>query len=95
MTTIYVDHAKVEAAAQDFARRADALKALLGSLDDGLAPMIASWEGSAQSMYLEKKAAWDAAAADLTALLASISTLTGEVHQAYTDTVAANRAMWA
>lgn len=94
MTQIYVDHAKLEAAAQDLARRQEALQQLLSSLENGLAPMIASWEGSAQSMYLEKKAAWDAAAADLTALLGSISRLTEEAHQSYLDAVNTNRTIW-
>lgn len=95
MTSIYVDHAQLETAAQDFARRHEALQTVLTNLEDGLAPMIASWEGSAQSMYVEKKAAWDAAAADLAALLAGITRLTTDAHQGYVATVEANRATWA
>jgi early secretory antigenic target protein ESAT-6 len=94
MTQLYVDHAKLEAAAQDLARRQQALQQLLTSLEDGLGPMIASWEGSAQSMYVEKKAAWDAAAADLAALLGSISRLTEQAHQGYLDAVTTNRTSW-
>jgi WXG100 family type VII secretion target len=94
MTQIYVDHAKLDAAAQDFARRQEALQSLLAGLEEGLAPMIASWEGSAQGMYLEKKAAWDAASADLAALLADIGRLTGRAHESYVDTVSANQTIW-
>jgi WXG100 family type VII secretion target len=94
MTNIYVDHEALGAAAQDFARRHEALQEVLTNLENGLAPMIASWEGSAQSMYVEKKAAWDAAAADLTALLAGITRLTSEAHEGYLATVAANQATW-
>jgi len=95
MNDIYVDYAALETAAQDFGRRHEALQTVLTNLEDGLAPMIASWEGSAQSMYLEKKAAWDAAAADLSALLAGITRLTSEAHDGYVATVNANRATWA
>jgi early secretory antigenic target protein ESAT-6 len=94
MTNIYVDHARLESAAQDFAQRHEALQTVLTDLEDGLAPMIATWEGSAQSMYLEKKAAWDAAAADLTALLAGITRLTTDAHEGYAATVSANHATW-
>jgi early secretory antigenic target protein ESAT-6 len=94
VTEIYVDHAQLEAAAQNFAQRREQLQNVLSTLEEGLAPMIASWAGSAQSMYLEKKAAWDTAAADLSTLLGGIARMTGEAHQGYLDVVATNQATW-
>ncbi len=91
---IYVDHGKLASAASDFGRRHQTLQDILDRLEAGLAPMVGSWEGSTQAMYIEKKAAWERASRDLTALLASIKQLTGDAHQGYVDTVAANKAMW-
>jgi ESAT-6 family protein len=91
---IYVEHDKLEAAAADFGKRHQALHEILEKLEAGLAPMVGSWEGSAQAMYVEKKAAWDRAAGDLAALLASIRQLTADAHQGYVSTVATNVQMW-
>lgn len=92
--TIYVDHAKLEAAAADFGKRHQSLESILDTLESGLAPMVASWEGSTQAMYIEKKAAWERASRDLTALLQAIGKLTHDTHLGYLDTVAANKTTW-
>lgn len=91
---IYVDHDKLDAAAQDFGKRHDALEDILDRLEGDLAPMVASWEGNAQLLYVEKKAAWDKASRDLTLLLQSIKKLTHDAHQGYQQTVSTNLQMW-
>ena len=92
---IYVDHDKLDAAAADFGKRHAALESILDTLESGLAPMVGSWEGSTQAMYVEKKATWERASRDLTALLANIKALTHDTHQGYLDTVHANQTTWA
>jgi len=92
---IYVDHDKLDAAATDFGKRHQSLEHILDTLEAGLAPMVGSWEGSAQAMYMEKKAAWERASRDLTALLKAIGTLTHDTHLGYLDTVNANKSTWA
>ncbi len=91
---IYVDHDKLEAAATDFGKRHQSLEHILDTLESGLAPMVGSWEGSAQAMYAEKKLAWERASRDLTALLADIKQLTHDAHQGYVSTVSANVKLW-
>jgi WXG100 family type VII secretion target len=91
---IYVEHDKLETAANDFGKRHQALQEILDKLEAGLAPMVGSWEGSAQAMYVEKKAAWERASRDLAALLATIKDQTHSAHQGYLDTRAANLTMW-
>lgn len=91
---IYVDPAKLEQAAANFERHDRSLQAILSQLEADLAPLIASWEGSAQEMYLQKKAAWDTAANDLAGLLASITSVTRDAHAGYVDTITANKNMW-
>jgi early secretory antigenic target protein ESAT-6 len=91
---IYVDPAKLEQGAANFETHDRSLRAILSQLEADLAPLIASWEGSAQEMYLQKKAAWDAAANDLAGLLASITSVTRHAHEGYVDTITANKNMW-
>ncbi len=91
---IYVEHDKLAAAADDFGKRHQSLQDLLDKLEAGLAPMVGSWEGTAQAMYVEKKAAWERAARDLATLLAEIKKLTHDAHHGYVDTVATNLKMW-
>lgn len=91
---IYVDHDKLDAAAQDFGHRHDALEGILDKLEADLAPMVAGWEGSAQVLYVEKKAAWEKASRDLNGLLKSIKDVTRNAHEGYKQTVSNNASMW-
>lgn len=93
--TIYVDYATIQQAAKDFSRRQQQLTSALETLESGLAPMLASWEGSARDLYVEKKAEWDKAAADLSALLTAISQHTQRAHDGYAEVVTANKSAWA
>lgn len=94
MTEIYVDHQRLLEAQHNFARHHEQLHAILSELESGLAPMLASWDGSARQLYAERKAQWDAAALDLSALLKSIVELTRTAHEGYSRLVAANVAAW-
>ena len=94
MTSIYVDHAKLDAAGRDFAAHHKTLTEILGDLESGLAPMIASWGGAAQAMYVEKKDAWDRGATDLADLLHDIAVRTKSAHEGYVHLVADNVKAW-
>lgn len=91
---IYVDYDQVSTAADNFGKRHQTLESILDTLESGLAPMVGSWEGSAQAMYVEKKAAWERASRDLTALLKSMQKLTKDAHQGYQTVVSDNLTMW-
>ena len=49
--------------------------------------MVSTWSGEARDLYMVKKANWDTAAKDLTALLGQIATLTGDAYEAYCTAV--------
>lgn len=91
---IYVDPEKLEAAAGNFAAHENTLRSILSQLETDLAPLVASWEGDAQQLYVAKRAAWDSAALDLANLLGSITSVTRDAHAGYVETIAKNKAMW-
>jgi len=91
---IYVDPEKLETAAGNFAAHEKALRSIISQLETDLAPLVASWEGSAQELYVAKRAAWDNAALDLASLLGTITTVTRQAHQGYVDTITTNKNMW-
>ncbi|WP_375500237.1 WXG100 family type VII secretion target [uncultured Jatrophihabitans sp.] len=91
---IYVEHAKIEAAAGHLRAHKKSFDDILSTLEGDLAPMVATWSGEARDLYLTKKRNWDRAAADLTALLAHIATITETAHNTYTATVTEVGEMW-
>lgn len=91
---IYVDHGKIEAAAAHLRGHKKSFDDILSTLEGDLAPMVATWSGEARDLYVAKKANWDHAAADLTALLAHIATITETAHGTYTTTVTEVGEMW-
>ncbi len=91
---IYVDHEQLDAAVQNYGNRHEKLETILDTLESDLAPMVAGWEGNAQLLYVEKKAAWEKASRELADLLKTIKKLTADAHEGYTKTVAANVELW-
>jgi WXG100 family type VII secretion target len=94
MSHIYVEHARLENAAAALRAHKRTFDDVLAQLESDLAPMIATWSGAARDLYLQKKAAWDRAALDLTELLATIGNLTQDAHRAYVATVDELVQMW-
>lgn len=93
-TEIYVEHARIEAAATHLRNHKKTFDEVLAQLESDLSPMVATWTGEARNMYLGKKANWDRAARDLTALLAHIGTVTEQAHAGYTGAVTELSALW-
>jgi 6 kDa early secretory antigenic target len=91
---VYFDYPTVQQAAQNYAKRHEGLNTILTDLESGLAPMLASWEGSARDLYVEQKVVWDKAAADLTALLKEIITQTQTAHDGYAQVTEDIKALW-
>jgi len=84
---IYVDHGKIETAAANLLAHKSTFDEVLGQLESDLAPMISSWSGEARDLYLQKKAAWDKAARDISDLLGHIAKLTDDAFTTYANTV--------
>lgn len=66
---ILVDHAALDAAAADLSRAVAAIDERLGRLDQELAPLRSDWTGQAQEAYLQARATWDTAIAEMRTLL--------------------------
>jgi 6 kDa early secretory antigenic target len=94
MDSIYVNHAYLSTAADNLAAHKRTFDEVLSGLESDLAPMISTWSGEARDLYLQKKAAWDRAARDLTALLAHISTITESAYTGYCQAVSDVHAVW-
>lgn len=78
----------------DFASVYQALQNTLTTLESQLNASLHAWTGSAQQAYYAAKAKWDAAAADMAAVVNSLSSVIGVANQNYTQTEAVNRSMW-
>jgi early secretory antigenic target protein ESAT-6 len=64
-----VDHAGLDAAADDLRRTVNDIDGRLDRLEQELAPLRSDWTGSAQQAYIAAKARWDRAIAEMRDLL--------------------------
>lgn len=94
MDAIYVDHGKLQTCAGDLAARKGVLDEVLSQLEADLAPMISTWSGEARDLYLQKKAAWDKAAKDISDLLGHIGTITESAFTEYCQAVSDVHTIW-
>jgi 6 kDa early secretory antigenic target len=74
---------------------AQQLNSELADLKAYLAPLVATWTGQASTNYQALQAKWDAAQADLNAVLTQISAALGTANGNYTQAESANASMWA
>ncbi|MBF4163545.1 WXG100 family type VII secretion target [Nocardioides acrostichi] len=80
---IRVNHAGLQAGAQDLTTAVRAIEGRLARLDGELAPLRAQWAGSAQEAYQRAKAQWDQAIAEMKGLLARTSAAVAQADQDY------------
>ena len=76
------------------ARTSQQITAQLEDLKRFLAPMVATWTGTAADDYNVKQRQWDTAAADLTAVLSQIGVAVGHANDGYQQVEAANARRW-
>ena len=77
-----VNHAGLEAAAQDLSTTVKQIDERLNRLESELAPLRSDWTGNAQTAYQVAKTKWDTAMQDMKDLLQQTSTT---VHQSNAD----------
>ncbi|WP_370288589.1 WXG100 family type VII secretion target [Nocardioides sp.] len=65
-----VNHAELDAAAQNMYATVQKLDETLNNLESDIAPKVATWSGSQQESYRSAKAAWDRAMQEMRDLLA-------------------------
>ncbi len=94
MSEIRVAFGALEAARSDVAGTAGRISAQLDDLQRFLAPLVATWEGAAATQYRDAQRRWDAAAADLAAVLAQIGAALGTATDSYRQVEQANAARW-
>ncbi len=83
-----VSFPQLDAAVHDIAATVKSVEGRLDRLDAELAPLTSEWVGSAQLAYIDAKATWDRALADLTETLAEIG---AAVSRASVEYAAADR----
>lgn len=94
MSEIKVTFAALESAQQSVSGTAGRITTQLEDLKRFLAPMAATWEGQAAEDYRVKQRKWDAASADLTAVLSQIGVALGTANEGYQQVEQANAARW-
>jgi WXG100 family type VII secretion target len=77
-----VNHAGLEAAAQDLTTTVKQIDERLNRLESELAPLRSDWQGNAQQAYHVAKTKWDTAMKDMKDLLQDTSMT---VHQSNAD----------
>jgi WXG100 family type VII secretion target len=78
----------------DFASTYAQLQATISTLDGQLRASLSQWDGDAQQAYYAAKAKWDAAMANMAAVLNNLRAVIGEAHVNYSSTEAANASLW-
>jgi WXG100 family type VII secretion target len=78
-----VNHADLDAAADDLRRTVNAIDDRLSRLEQELAPLRSDWTGNAQQAYQTAKAKWDAAMQEMKTLLAETGSTVTQSNQEY------------
>ena len=94
MSEIRVTFSALAAAQSDVGSTAARIGTQLEDLRRYLAPMAATWEGDAAVYYQERQREWDAAAADLNAVLAQIGQSLGLASDSYRSVEQLNSGRW-
>jgi len=69
---ITVKFAALHKAAQDIGTAISTMHSQLDGLKTSIAPMVSTWDGSAQAAYLVRQKQWESAAGDITTLLTQV-----------------------
>jgi early secretory antigenic target protein ESAT-6 len=75
MSNIKVNYAGLSAASADIQKTAAAINSQLGDLQKFLAPLVATWTGTAADAYQEKQRIWNTAQADQQAVMEQMAKL--------------------
>jgi len=84
----------LQAGESDFASIYSQLQSTISTLDAQLRSSLSTWDGAAQQAYYAAKAKWDAAMADMAAVLGNLRTVIGEANVTYSTTETSNAALW-
>lgn len=85
----------LETGASEFASTYAQVVSTVDNLDSQLRSSLSTWTGSAQAAYYECKAKWDAAIADMAAVIQSMGSVVNTANENFQGVENANRSMWA
>ena len=91
---IKVTFGALATAQADVSGTASRITQQLDELRRFLAPMVATWQGTAAQDYRLRQKQWDTAAADLTAVLGQIGVALGAANDGYQQAERLNAARW-
>ncbi len=91
---IKVDAGSLNTAVGDLAAGVASAGTRLSDLKAAIAPMVATWEGSAQQAYQAQQTKWDTAWNDLTAALGNLQTSTQRSNEDHSNGESTNTAAW-
>ena len=83
---LLVNFGALNQASADIQKALSNLQNQLGQLERDAGPLVATWEGTAQSAYRERQARWQSAANDLSEILRHIKVAVDESALDYQDT---------
>ena len=78
----------------DFASIYQSLQSTLSTLESQLNTHLAEWSGSARQAYYAAQTKWNAAAADMAAVVSQLSSVVGTANANYARTEQVNAGMW-
>lgn len=78
-----IRHATLDQGAADMMKSAKDIQTRLDLLEDDLKPLQGNWHGAAQAAYLEAKATWDRAMAEMIVLLGDAGRAVEQSNAAY------------
>jgi ESAT-6 family protein len=90
-----VQFGAMSAAEADFASVHAAFQNTLSTLESQVNSSLAEWTGAAQQAYFAAKAKWNAASADMAAVVQQLSTVISTANTNYQSAERSNTAMWA
>jgi early secretory antigenic target protein ESAT-6 len=94
MSEVQVNFGAMQQGVGDIQARYNGIQARLDDLKSYLAPMVATWTGSAQEAYVGKQQLWDKSALDLQGILQSVGTALNGAHDDFQAGETRNTSMW-
>ncbi|AWW35833.1 MULTISPECIES: WXG100 family type VII secretion target [Streptomyces] len=77
---IDLQYPKVQQTVEELMEQTRQIITTLNNLEDELKPLVSSWEGTDQEMYLQVQAEWDQATKNMAALLGDNGELIRTIH---------------
>ena len=95
MSEILVTFSAIQAAQSDVSTTSTNINSELSDLKAFLAPMVATWSGTAAENYQAKQRQWDEAATELNNILAQIGRALGSAGDDFATAESSNANIWA